>query len=271
MTEYTSNHLCHFVGRSLTNDEARFELLMKIVESGKLIANLDDPDKPQLFLSGKHSCETIGEIFEKTDCVCFCDIPDRSLSLHTSKYSKFGIGFNKTLLASKGAHPVLYIPVNHEIKEKSQTTTPKKPAVYFLTVLKENIGLISFLSLINQVNPFEKQVKAAIKLLPPEILKVFDQNVLKRMKNGQSHQMMCAQTTALTGLMSYIKLFDESLDINDEKNYYMEREWRILNNVEFSIEDVLKVYLPNKEYTSKFKEKFPNYNGEFYYLNKSGA
>lgn len=45
-------------------------------------------------MSPTYMGEHVGEILERCDCVCFCDIPDESLNIHTNKYSKFGMGFD---------------------------------------------------------------------------------------------------------------------------------------------------------------------------------
>jgi len=115
---YISDHLCHFVGRSCANDDARFDLLVKIIREQQLKANLKNPDNPELRTSSRYTGERLGEIFEQCDCVCFCDIPDDMLGIHTSKYSRFGMGFNKTFLAQNGARPVMYVPLGENERAK---------------------------------------------------------------------------------------------------------------------------------------------------------
>jgi len=41
-----------------------------------------------------------------------------------------------------------------------------------------------------------------------------------------------------------MKVFDHSLNEDDVGNYYMEREWRTLNNVHFSLQDVKRIIMP---------------------------
>lgn len=115
---YTSILLCHFVGRSKETDDERFELLITILKGGQLIANISTPNNPQSFFESGYHCEHVGEVFGKCDCVCFCDIPDTSLTIHTHKYSKFGMGFEKLFIAKQGAHPVMYVPKNYSIVER---------------------------------------------------------------------------------------------------------------------------------------------------------
>jgi hypothetical protein len=40
-----------------------------------------------------------------------------------------------------------------------------------------------------------------------------------------------------------LKFFDARLPPDDERNYYMEREWRIMGGVSFSLSDVTRVLL----------------------------
>lgn len=98
MGAYVSDLLCHFVGRSKPSDEEKFQLLLLVIKEGRLLCSLDSPDTPKTIMSPTYMGEHVGEILERCDCVCFCDIPDESLNIHTNKYSKFGMGFDKSFL-----------------------------------------------------------------------------------------------------------------------------------------------------------------------------
>jgi len=141
MSEYTSNLLCHFVGRSKENDNERFDLLKNIIEGKTLIANLSEPENPQSYFQRGDNCKNVGEVFSKCDCVCFCDIPDHALSIHINKYSYFGLGFNKEFIAAQGARPVMYVPKNYPIiertdgKHNAQSASPRNPNEYFPYIL----------------------------------------------------------------------------------------------------------------------------------------
>jgi len=62
-------------------------------------------------------------------------------------------------------------------------------------------------------------------------------------------------------ILRYIKCYDESLNEDDDNNYYMEREWRILDKVEFNLDDVYRIILP-ESYSGRFREEFPEYSGK---------
>lgn len=262
--EYISNKLCHFVGRALQTDKEKFELLIKIIKGGMLFANMYHPDRPEILMNTRYNGERAGEVFEKIDCVCFCDIPDNALGIHTKKYGKFGIGVNKHYLASKGAHPVMYIPMNYDIKEISETDLPKNPMEYLNMLAKRNNSMLQFLTMVNQCyQPFSIPLKILKQNGYEPYIKLLDSDVINAIQDNKSHQILFAQTIAVTDLLSYIKLFDETLSPDDENNYYMEREWRILCSVEFDLKDVDTLYLPSKDYEKYFLNEFPDYAGNF--------
>ena len=62
-------------------------------------------------------------------------------------------------------------------------------------------------------------------------------------------------------IFSFIKLFDDSLPDKDPENYYMEREWRLLGNLKFSFDNVVRVILPQK-FAQQFRNDIPDYVGQ---------
>lgn len=272
MSNYTSNLLCHFVGRSKPTDDERFELLKTIIAGGKIIANINNPDNPESYFQMGSQCEHVGEVFGKCDCVCFCDIPNESLSIHTNKYSKFGIGFKKTFIAEQGARPVMYVPQNYNIVERcdsgesGKSSTPREPNNYFPYLLNLSVSLPIFstlsLSLLN--------LKSVENLLMSSVtgsgLNLFDINIKKQFFDGKAHSLFYCLTQAWSNQMAYIKLFDASLPDNHPDNYYMEREWRSIGNISFTLEDIDTIYLPNADYIQQFQDAFQTYNGKFFLL-----
>lgn len=269
MGNYVSSILCHFVGRSLANDNDRFGLLMKIITEGKLRANINDPDEPSVASTWEYSGERLGEVFEKCDCVCFCDIPDDMLGIHTQKYGKFGIAFSKAFLVKAGVRPVTYVPSHERIKECAKTATPvASPAEYFAYLSNLSNTLLPLLMLLNQYDPISDRI-VALTHRKPDIIKVLqalDGKIVAPLLAGEMHPLLYSLLSGLATQLAYIKVFDETLADDDPDNYYMEREWRSVRSVEFSIDDIEKVYLPNAEFVERFKKEFPLYSGEFYIL-----
>ena len=66
-------------------------------------------------------------------------------------------------------------------------------------------------------------------------------------------------------IFSYLKFFESFKSENDPENYYMEREWRMIGNLQFSITDVRRVYLP-EHYAEDFRKDVPAYCGQLTFL-----
>lgn len=62
-------------------------------------------------------------------------------------------------------------------------------------------------------------------------------------------------------IFSYFKFFDHSKTDDDPDNYYLEREWRVVGNVQFDSVDVQTVFFPS-EYSKLFRENIPEYIGQ---------
>lgn len=272
MSEYTSNLLCHFVGRSKVTEDERFELLITIIKGEQLIANLDNPDHPESFFQIGSHCDHVGEVFDKCDCVCFCDIPNNALAIHTNKYSKFGIGFEKNFIAAQGAHPVMYVPQNYPIVERGdnsadgKSVAPREPKKYFSYMLETAVQLITLMNIgCKNIDLMELENKLEESNLK-ENLKVFDEQIRKEFFSGEYQPKISEVLQGIGNQMAYIKLYDINLPENHPDNYYMEREWRSLKNINFSLGDIGMIYLPSKRYEGLFLQEFPEYNGEFYIL-----
>lgn len=265
--EYISDTLCHFVGRSKKTDDERFDLLCQIIKEKQLKANLKTPNNPSIQTSSGYRGEHFGEIFERVDCVCFCDIPDDMLAIHTSKYSRFGIGFSRKFLVEQGARPVTYVPLHARIKESAPTITPKStPLEYFLYINNIAVYFNMIIMLLNQAVPFKNQLKQFIHNCPQSI-QFLDSNMVQNVADGKTQELLFSETVALSTQNAYIKLFDETLQDDDVNNFYMEREWRSINSVEFSLNDIKKIYVPKQSYKIEFLKQFSDYSGGFVILN----
>lgn len=267
MSNYTSNLLCHFVGRAKPNDEERFNLLLSIVKGCELLCNINSPHNPQITFCSNSQCEHLGEVFGRCDSVCFCDIPNEALTIHTNKYSHFGLGFEKAFIAQQGAHPVMYVPQNHPIiecggnGEKAKSVSPKDPNKYYPYLLRNSTSLLALLCIVASTNGylFEPSTK-----IPSICLEILEPAVLQAVFSNTAQPMVYSLMKGISTQLAYIKLYDVTLPDDHPDNYYMEREWRCLQNVTFSLNDIRTVYLPNKAYQERFLCEFPNYSGSFY-------
>ena len=276
MSSYTSNLLCHFVGRSKSTDDERFDLLIKIIKGNKLIANISNPNNLESSFRGGYRCENVGEVFSKCDCVCFCDIPNESLDIHTSKYSKFGMGFEKKFIAEQGARPVMYVPKNCDIVErgdsdKSKSSTPRNPNEYFPSVLQTTTNLLPLVIFSNLFINLQQVERAIVTSEIGNHIYLFDSNIRNNYFSGKSHPMLYNIIQGVATQMAYVKLYDATLPDDHPDNYYMEREWRSLKNIAFSISDIMAIYVPTEEYKERFFFELPEYKGEIFVLNKKSG
>lgn len=177
------------------------------------------------------------------------------------------MGFDKKFIAEKGAHPVMYVPQNYAIVERGDndkdcvSETPKMPQNYFPYILSTTTYLLPLLEMcaVPERLPFNISNFA-------QWLSLFDANVVKEFLDKNFHPLIFSVLQGVATNMAYVKLYDVTLSDDHPDNYYMEREWRSLHNVDFELNDIKTIYLPNESYHDRFMEKFPEYIGEFYYL-----
>jgi len=65
--------------------------------------------------------------------------------------------------------------------------------------------------------------------------------------------------------LSYVKFFDDSLPDDHLDNFYMEREWRVVGNVHFGLDDVKQIFIP-KDFSKRFHTDVPDFPGEIEFL-----
>jgi len=95
-TGYVSRYLTHFVGRGKSRNE-QYELLKRIL-MGHWLTHPPHVEQPSLGLTiHKDRVFSDNDMFIP-DMLCFCDIPEAQLGIHTRKYSQFGIAFDKAYL-----------------------------------------------------------------------------------------------------------------------------------------------------------------------------
>jgi hypothetical protein len=235
LQRYISKELIHFLGRELTEDEKRYQLLIKILKEGWITHH---PHIPTIFgnLNINPSAKISNNEMYNPECVCFCDIPITDIDIHTRKYSRFGISFLKEFLTSQGANPVFYITNNSNIFQYMASGT--NLGDHLDTSMKEYHDFVVFLhesvTSHESKDPWREEVK----------------NKFKNVANFLDFI-----------IFSYLKCFDNTLSEDNEKNYYMEREWRIICNLKFALKDVHRVILP-KEYSQRFRAEMPIYSGQ---------
>jgi hypothetical protein len=159
--------------------------------------------------------------------------------LHAAKYGRFAVCFKKSFLSGKGASPVFYIAADSRIQvplDVDVNPIPKTPTIarrgeYFDEMVNNQV-LCSMAHL--------HSVKCGAS------------NAARIIAVARANRFLTFY------VYSFMKCFNESLEEYHPDNYYMEREWRVLGNVRFSLEDLSRVILP-EEFAKRFRADLPGY------------
>lgn len=284
---YVSDELCHFVGKGKEEDEQYDILVNKILKTGWLTHgphhNPTVPRGAGLDLSKPISTDEA----IKYQAVCFCDIPVQDLIIHVNKYSKFGLSFKKLFLVDKGACPVFYISNDSPVPiigllppgdfadrcKQAQAKGFFDRALYFDVLFRNVTDILVALDALSReqneryfkefnVADFRDRIGFLFGLTASQISAI--EMTLKGSKQAAT-TIKILTDFLLNNVFTYFKCFDSKRDVDDELNYYMEREWRVGNNINFVLTDVLRVFLPQK-FASKFRKDLPEYLGQITFL-----
>jgi len=222
---YISEELTHFVGAKLNDDNSRYHLLLEILRSGCLSNSKENAVLPSGMtqLEINESAKLSENEMYIPQMVCFCDIPIEQLSIHISKYGKFGIAFSKDFIVRNGGIPVHYIP-----KKAPESTSISKGQFY-------DTRAVDFM------------------------------NYWQNSKGNMKEVMTEIHTFLAYNVFAYVKFFDHFLPDDDPGNYYFEREWRVLGNLEFTDANVKRVFVP-REFEKRFQKDCPHYHDRIYLL-----
>jgi hypothetical protein len=253
---YVSSELLHFVGRGKDDDD-QFRLFMNILDEGWIT---HPPHNPSI--SGNLSVNTNSDISNNEmyspEITCFADIPLHDISLHMDKYSAVGMSFSKDFIASSGGVPVHYLPINSSVKRSKNLSSED-----FQTIIAE-YGHDSLMEHMYETVPkslyFDDMLREYHKLF-----KIFN-DMESELSTSPGVSELSKRIRELKRffdfhIFSYFKFFDHRKVDDDPDNYYFEREWRIVGNLNFKVSDVMTVLFPRR-YSSKFREAFPHYEGQ---------
>ena len=285
---YVSDELTHFVGREKAENEQYGILVNSILRTGWLTYPPHDITRPRT-LTADFSQPISTDQALRYEVVCFCDIPQTDLAIHVRKYSRFGLAFKKEFLIAKGASPVFYV-----VNESPTSATDLHPPANFMTAQVQAV---------RQGGPIKRDLLFGVSVR--QLLDVFaaldaisndeDHRFIRgplsvdeckarlRVLFGLSDEQVSAIAQALTGnqqagrtiaslrnflineVFSFIKCFEAMRSFEDEANYYMEREWRVANHVNFSLDDVSRILLP-AAYARRLRADLPNYAGQISFV-----
>ena len=226
---YISDELTHFVGRRFNQEDDAYErqyaLLLDILRSGELGTGRE-------LRAGYNPNERFsGNEYYRSNMVCFSDIPVPDLGIHMKKFSRFGLSFRKQYLIAHGANPVFYVARNSMAKLAHGEM--RRRAEYFDGQHEK-------------VWKFFQHFEDA----PPQACGDLDPQEIRRILGFLVYHFF-----------SFVKFYDEGLPADHSENFYMEREWRIFGNLEFSLDQVRRVIFP-QDFARRFRDDLPEYFGE---------
>ncbi|MGB9941414.1 abortive infection system antitoxin AbiGi family protein [Methanosarcina sp.] len=226
--------LYHFLGRSVKSEDEQYELLTKIIKDGWLtFPPHENSVNPGQIKIDSFKERKINEMFIP-ECVCFADIPKDQLKIHMEKYSKFGIGFSKSFLVKKGVNPVFYIDENSLVYKMNFST--------------------NMLELTKKTDYYQENCSKAMWYFISKYLPYCQ-------KSEDEYRDTWEIYLFLTNIFSHFKVWNSNLEDSDPSNYYFEREWRAINNIDFQLSDIVMIIIP-KNYETQFRENFPGYTGK---------
>jgi len=296
MQRYISKELTHFIGKG-KRKESRYKLLIKILREG-WIAYPNHNTEVRVELVINPNVKISQNEMYSPQIVCFCDIPVEDLTIHIKKFSSFGISFNKDFIVQQGGVPVHYIPTQSHVKTLLNITPEQsvefvKPGggehlykdinkgEYFDEVVKRYHKLMSVLhKLIFEAARGAGALEDSIFHLPKDAddYPYMDSphSLLKRMKPDINNtpirdaiwydqQLSQLEHFFNFHIFSLLKFFNHNLLEQDRDNYYFEREWRVVGRVQFNMEDVRRVLIP-EEYSRRFRDDCPNYCGQITFI-----
>lgn len=254
---YVSSELTHFVGRALPTDEERYSLLVEILNGGTLGL---EPGGVTINVSKPFSANTMFN----PHVVCFCDIPVDDLEIHMRKYSLFGLSFKKSFLLPLGANPVFYIANESLVKSLSSHAwneaylDPTSTDIYKLQTRLQSIPEDDRVTTRTRRDHFN----AMVDLYQNVFLKLYEGGIPLPVVEGKPLTALHLLNLFLNmDVFSWCKLFDAERMTDDEENYYMEREWRVVGQVEFSLDDVWRIFIPSA-FAARLRLDVPGYRNQ---------
>ncbi|MEZ8695126.1 abortive infection system antitoxin AbiGi family protein [Vibrio splendidus] len=253
---YISKELLHFVGRGMEAD-AQFELFANILSEGWITHPPHNPN-----VSGNLKINTGASISNNEmyspEITCFADIPLEDLSLHMDKYSSIGLSFSKDFIAAQGGVPVHYLPTEATVKKLVDLSADRIQEI--LSSQGSDALTEHMYESVSKSQHFDEMLKEY-----HELFAIFRELAQKSDPSpgvsGLYKRVTELERFLAFHLFSYFKFFDHRKADDDPDNYYFEREWRIVGNLKFEIDDVKTVLIPS-QYSRMFRDRFPQYVGQ---------
>lgn len=236
---YVSDELFHFVGHSSpADDNINYEKLGKVLETNCISHPPHDGTWGEVShtITWDNRLET--EELIVPSVTCYADIPFKALSIHVSKYGKFGVALPSQLLIKYGARPVTYIPMRSDDWRSS----------HGLTLLRDIEAI---------VKGFNEQVVEKQEEAYPEGRRLGEKPSSNEAAVSAVYDML------LKYFLAFVKPFNSELPYNHSRNFYMEREWRKYGNMKFEPAQISRVVVATG-YKKRVEEDFPAYKDRIF-------
>jgi hypothetical protein len=231
--KYASEELFHFVGYSSpTDDEENYRKLGYVLRDSCVSHSPHDGSWGTTSYCTQWDSQLITEQLIVPTVTCYADIPFDSLSIHTSKYGKFGLSLPSWLLIKYGARPVIYIPIRFDDWQSPGLT------------------LLSDIEAV--VKGFNEQV------IEKQPSKINNSRHLGVKPDSSTDAISAVKSILLKDFLAFIKPYNSELPITHKQNYYMEREWRKYGNMKFETKQVSRLVVA-RGYKQRILNDFPVY------------
>ena len=168
----------------------------------------------------------------KGDITCYADIPLECIGVHASKYGLFGFGVSARHLVALGARPVSYVPLQND-----NAILPPYKGYGLLDNMTAEIKklYVEVDAWENEHNPTDESGASVIE---------------------NAHPYSGLNNMLTRDVAAFIKPYDSNLPFDHPECYYMEREWRLLGNVEIKPPKVTTIVVA-KGYAKRLIQEVP--------------
>lgn len=229
---YVSDELTHFVGRGLRAPE-QYDLLVRILRTGRLAPHPHDPDLAGDLAVDLDAAPSSNRAYDPL-AVCLCDIPVGDLEIHIRKYSPFGLSFRKAFAVAAGASPLFYVAAASRSAGANGDAGASRAQRYDATL--------------REYERLRRETDAVLADAPPR-----ERALLARWASF-AHFLDFE-------VLAFLKFFEYPDPDEGPENHYMEREWRLLDELRFSLDDVRRVIVP-EPYAARLRDDVPEFRGQ---------
>lgn len=238
---YTSRELSHFVGFKHPQDhEENYQKLLTVLDSGWISYGPDFPRRREFARTTVWDKE---HIFDGKPTIrqttCYAAIPSVALGTHLDKYGEFGISFPRDYLIKNGARPVMYVPLLPSDRLSGWGS------IYTEVMVEDWI---------ETWYGFEEHVAAPVR--SSEFV-----HKMKVKPPNKNDAISAASSIISHEFFAFLKVFNADLSDTHIDNFLMEQEWRILNALPFSVNEICCVYA-NQGYLERLASDRPHFAGK---------